>query len=99
MWTDLILTLILIGGLLTILIKGSIDSGGMSAIIEKAYRQDHFQQDSFSFDPTEQVRFLKSCIEYSLVLRFESYHSDHLNLGQFWQQAGTFVYRKEKNNF
>jgi sodium-coupled monocarboxylate transporter 8/12 len=56
LWTDLVLTLILIGGLLTILVKGAVDSGGMSTVIEKAVQQNHFQQDSFSLDPTEQVR-------------------------------------------
>ena len=35
MWTDLVLTLILIGGLLTLLVKGAVDSGGMSTVIEK----------------------------------------------------------------
>ena len=29
------LTLILIGGLLTLLVKGAVDSGGMSTVIEK----------------------------------------------------------------
>lgn len=49
------LTVILIGGFFTIFVTGSVDSGGMSAVIQKARDQHQFQQDSFSFNPTAQV--------------------------------------------
>ena len=58
LWTDLVLTIILIGGLLTVFVMGTVDSGGMSAVVQKAKDQDHFQQDSFSFTPTHQVSTL-----------------------------------------
>ena len=60
LWTDLALTVILLGGLLTILVTGSVDSGGMSAVIQKARGQHHFYQDSFSFNPTDQVSLKSS---------------------------------------
>ena len=63
LWTDLVLTMILIGGLLTIFVMGTVDSGGMSAVVHKAKIQDHFQRDSFSFRPTHQVRELSNCLE------------------------------------
>ena len=55
LWTDLALTLILIGGVLTIFISGSVDSGGSTAVLDMARDFRHFQQDSFSFVPTAQV--------------------------------------------
>ena len=47
--------MIILGGLLTIFVIGTVDSGGMSAVVQKAKIQDHFQRDSFSFRPTHQV--------------------------------------------
>jgi len=67
LWTDLVLTLILIGGLLTLLVKGAVDSGGMSTVIEKAVQQNHFQQDSFSFDPTEQDSYISAFFGHYLL--------------------------------
>ena len=55
LWTDFVLTMIILGGLLTIFVIGTVDSGGMSAVVQKAKVQDHFQRDSFSFRPTHQV--------------------------------------------
>ena len=54
-WTDFVLSLIVIGGLLTAFVTGSVDLGGMSAVIEKARQQNHFHQDTFSFNPFAQV--------------------------------------------
>ena len=59
LWTDLALSLILIGGVLTIFISGSVDSGGSTAVLEMAKKLRHFQQDSFSIVPTAQVSNLK----------------------------------------
>ena len=55
LWTDLILALILLGGLITLVISGCLETGGAVAVIDKARRQNHFQLDSFSFNPTAQV--------------------------------------------
>ncbi len=52
------LTLILLGGLLTIFVTGSVDAGGMSALIDRARRHNHFARDSFSFNPTSHVSLL-----------------------------------------
>ena len=57
------LTLILIGGFFAIFVTGSVDSGGMSAVISKAHLQDHFQQDTFSLNPTAQVLFSNEVVD------------------------------------
>ena len=58
--------MIILGGLLTIFVIGTVDSGGMSAVVQKAKIQDHFQRDSFSFRPTYQV--IKFCRMFQQVL-------------------------------
>ena len=69
LWTDFVLTMIILGGLLTIFVIGTVDSGGMSAVVQKAKIQDHFQRDSFSFRPTHQViklyRVFKQVLSYT----------------------------------
>lgn len=67
LWTDLILTCLLIGGFLTIFVTGSVDAGGMSAVVQKAKNQDQFQGDSFSLDPTAQDSYISAFFGHFLL--------------------------------
>ncbi|XP_039443204.1 sodium-coupled monocarboxylate transporter 1-like [Culex pipiens pallens] len=54
-WTDVIQTVVMVGALILIVIKGTADIGGLSVLIERNVASGRIEPPNFSLDPTERT--------------------------------------------
>ncbi|XP_062712259.1 sodium-coupled monocarboxylate transporter 1 isoform X1 [Aedes albopictus] len=56
-WTDVIQTSIMVGAMIIVIIKGTMDVGGLSVVIERNSLGQRFDKPDFNLDPTERNTF------------------------------------------
>ncbi|XP_062554686.1 sodium-coupled monocarboxylate transporter 2-like isoform X2 [Armigeres subalbatus] len=54
-WTDVIQTIIMVGALLLVVLKGTADIGGLGVLIERNLASGRIEPPKLSFDPTERT--------------------------------------------
>ncbi|XP_030374110.1 sodium-coupled monocarboxylate transporter 1 [Scaptodrosophila lebanonensis] len=59
-WTDVVQAVSMLGALALVAIKGSLDIGGASVVLERAYNSDRLEPPDFDIDPT--VRHTLWCL-------------------------------------
>ncbi|XP_055547206.1 sodium-coupled monocarboxylate transporter 1-like isoform X1 [Wyeomyia smithii] len=56
-WTDVIQTAIMVGAMIIVIVKGTIDVGGLGVVIERNSIGQRFDKPDFDFDPTTRNTF------------------------------------------
>ncbi|XP_055608321.1 sodium-coupled monocarboxylate transporter 2-like [Uranotaenia lowii] len=54
-WTDVIQTLVMVGALVLMVVKGTSDIGGLGVLIERNSASGRIEKPNFSLDPTERI--------------------------------------------
>lgn len=57
LWTDVFQSILMLLAMVTIIVKGTIDVGGMNVVLERAYNGSRLEFFNFSPDPTERHTF------------------------------------------
>ncbi|KAI8045300.1 hypothetical protein M5D96_001480 [Drosophila gunungcola] len=57
-WTDVIQTVIMIGAVVLVIIKGTVDVGGLGEVIRRNFESGRIEWPEFTFDPKVRMSFL-----------------------------------------